>query len=132
MKEIQGRLTNKNKLRSPLGRVEKQRPIQPLTCLCCLLQHHHAQGDSLRPCSCGWPSMRTPVLRLPLCPSVQPWGPVAHRILGGALSAPAPSAIPLVAFALPVAAPAPCGAGSPLSLAKDGPQSSLGEPAPQL
>lgn len=67
MKEIQGRLKNKNKPRIPLGRVEqKQRLIQPcrlLTQLC-----HHVQGVSQGPCSYVWPSMRTPALGLPLYP----------------------------------------------------------------
>lgn len=70
MKEIQGRLKNKNRPRSTLGRAEKKQrlitALQPLTQLCCPLQHHHVHG---------WPSIRTPALGLPLGPATGPGCP---------------------------------------------------------
>lgn len=48
-----------------------------------------------------WPSMRIPVLSLPLCPCLQPQDPVAHLWCGESFSTPAPSSMllwPLPAF----------------------------------
>lgn len=60
-------MKNKNRPRSTLGRVEKKQrlitALQPLTRLCCPLQHHHVHG---------WPSIRTPVLGLPPGPATGP------------------------------------------------------------
>lgn len=89
MKEIQGRLKNKNKLRSPLGRVEKkQRLIKScrLMWFCCLLKQHHVKGDSRCPCFYRWLSMRIPVLSLPLW--FQPQDPVLHLWRGESFFTP--------------------------------------------
>lgn len=87
MKEIQGRLKNKNKLRSPLGRVEKkQRPTQP-----CRLQRSFVVFCSTITCrEMVWgpaPAAGPPWGHLrsgcPSAPGSSQQDPAAHLRLGG-------------------------------------------------